>query len=171
MLRRKIACGALGAYISMVDLQRYKDSVVHFIGIGGCSMSGLAVILKNLGYRPQGSDINESVFTKKLEQERIPFSIGHKAQNIGDAKLVVYSAAIKPGNPEYDRAVDLGLPMLTRAELLGQISRHRDWSYSTCQRALRPWAQRNACWRIYPPYRRSLPGVSEMGRTAAARYP
>ena len=107
----------------MVDLQRYKDNVVHFIGIGGCSMSGLAVILKNLGYKPQGSDINESVFTKKLEQEGIPFSIGHKAQNIGDAKLVVYSAAIKPGNPEYDRAVELSLPMLTRAELLGQISR------------------------------------------------
>ena len=110
----------------MVDLQRYKNDVVHFIGIGGCSMSGLAVILKNLGYRPQGSDINKSAFTNKLAQESIPYVIGHKAENLGDAKLVVYSAAIKPGNPEYDLAVAMGLPMLTRAELLGQISRQFD---------------------------------------------
>ncbi len=110
----------------MVDLQQYRDGAVHFIGIGGCSMSGLAVILKDLGYIPQGSDINESVFTRKLEEEGIPFSIGHKAKNLGDARLVVYSAAIKPGNPEYDEAVRRGVPMLTRAELLGQISRQYD---------------------------------------------
>lgn len=110
----------------MMDLQRYKGGIVHFIGIGGCSMSGLAVILKDLGYRPQGSDINESAFTKKLAREGIPFVIGHKAENLGGAQLVVYSAAIKPGNPEYDRAVQMGLPMLTRAELLGQISRQFD---------------------------------------------
>jgi UDP-N-acetylmuramate--alanine ligase len=110
----------------MVNLQRYKDDVVHFIGIGGCSMSGLAVILKDLGYRPQGSDIHESKFTDKLKQEGIPYAIGHEAQNLGDARLVVYSAAIKPGNPEYDRAAEMGLPMLTRAELLGQISRQYD---------------------------------------------
>ncbi len=107
----------------MVSLQRYKDRVVHFIGIGGCSMSGLAVILKDLGYQPQGSDIHESKFTEKLKREGIPYVIGHNAQNLGDASLVVYSAAIKPGNPEYDRAKELGLPVLTRAELLGQISR------------------------------------------------
>ncbi|MGI5850327.1 MAG: UDP-N-acetylmuramate--L-alanine ligase [Christensenellales bacterium] len=107
----------------MVDLQQFKGKSIHFIGIGGCSMSGLAVILKDLGYSPKGSDISESVFTKKLEKEGIPFVIGHSADNIGDASLVVYSAAIKPGNPEYDMAVSLGLPMLTRASLLGLISR------------------------------------------------
>ncbi len=110
----------------MVDLQRYKDGVVHFIGIGGCSMSGLAVILKALGYRTQGSDTHESKFTEKLKQEGIPYAVGHDAQNLGDAALVVYSAAIKPGNPEYDRAKEMGLPMLTRAQLLGQISRQYD---------------------------------------------
>lgn len=110
----------------MVNLQRYKDGVVHFIGIGGCSMSGLAVILKALGYRTQGSDIHESKFTEKLKQEGIPYAVGHNAQNLGDAALVIYSAAIKPGNPEYDRAKEMGLPMLTRAELLGQISRQYD---------------------------------------------
>jgi len=107
----------------MIDLQQYKGKRVHFIGIGGCSMSGLAVILKNLGYYPQGSDLNESVFTQKLEREGIPFRIGHDAKYIGDAALVVYSAAIKPGNPEYDAAKAAGLPMLERAALLGQISR------------------------------------------------
>ncbi len=107
----------------MIDLNQYKGKSIHFIAIGGCSMSGLAVILKNLGYSPKGSDIMESAFTKKLESEGIPFSIGHKAENIGDASLVVYSAAIKPGNVEYDKAKELGLPMITRAELLGLISR------------------------------------------------
>ena len=107
----------------MISLQNYKGKVVHFIGIGGCSMSGLAIILKNLGYIAQGSDISESAFTKKLESENVPFVIGHDAKNLGDASLVIYSAAIKPGNVEYDKAKDLGLPMLERAELLGQISR------------------------------------------------
>ena len=112
--------------ISMIDLQQYQGKIVHFIGIGGCSMSGLAVILKDLGCRPKGSDISESAFTRKLEQEGIPFVIGHSADNIGNAALVVYSAAIKPGNPEYDQAKELGLPMLTRATLLGLISKQFD---------------------------------------------
>ncbi len=107
----------------MVFLQDYKGRYVHFIGIGGCSMSGLAIILKSLGFKPKGSDIAESAFTKKLESYNIPFVIGHSADNLGDASLVVYSAAIKPGNPEYDRAKELGIPMLERSELLGQISR------------------------------------------------
>lgn len=107
----------------MVSLQQFCGQTVHFIGIGGCSMSGLAVILKNLGYKPKGSDINESAFTKKLEEESIPFTIGHHAQNVEDASLVIYSAAIKPGNPEFDRARELGLPMMERSVLLGEISR------------------------------------------------
>ena len=107
----------------MINLQQYKGRRVHFIGIGGCSMSGLAVILKNLGYYPQGSDISESVFTQKLAREGIPFHIGHDATHIGSAALVIYSAAIKPDNPEYDAAKKAGLPMMERAELLGQISR------------------------------------------------
>ncbi|MDD5018627.1 MAG: UDP-N-acetylmuramate--L-alanine ligase [Eubacteriales bacterium] len=110
----------------MVDLQQFTGKSVHFIGIGGCSMSGLAVILKDLGYKPKGSDINESVFTNKLAKESIPFVIGHSADNLGDAALVIYSAAIKPGNPEYDKAKELGLPMLSRAALLGEISRQFD---------------------------------------------
>jgi UDP-N-acetylmuramate--alanine ligase len=109
--------------VAMVFLKDFKGRIVHFIGIGGCSMSGLAIILKNLGYNPQGSDIAESAFTRKLDSAGIPYVIGHDAKNLGDASLVVYSAAIKPGNPEFDTAKELGLPMMERSELLGQISR------------------------------------------------
>ena len=107
----------------MVDLQQYKGKKVHFIGIGGCSMSGLAVILKNLGYFPKGSDLNKSIFTDKLAEQGIPFEIGHSADNLGDAALVVYSAAIKPGNAEYDASKEMGLPMIERSVLLGLISK------------------------------------------------
>ncbi len=107
----------------MVSLRDFKGKTVHFIGIGGCSMSGLAIILKNLGYKPQGSDIAESAFTNKLKSENVPFAIGHDVNNLKGASLVIYSAAIKPGNVEYDAAKAMGLPMLERAELLGQISR------------------------------------------------
>lgn len=110
----------------MINLQDYIGKPVHFIGIGGCSMSGLAVILKNLGFKPQGSDINESVFTQKLSNENIPYTIGHRAENIGDAQLVIYSAAIKPGNPEYDEAKRKNLRMLERSSLLGLISKQFD---------------------------------------------
>ncbi len=109
--------------VAMIFLKDFKGRTVHFIGIGGCSMSGLAVILKNLGYNSQGSDIAESAFTKKLESTGIPFVIGHNAKNLADASLVIYSAAIKPGNPEFDRAKEMGLPMMERSVLLGQISR------------------------------------------------
>lgn len=107
----------------MICLRQFKDKSIHFIGIGGCSMSGLAVILKDQGFLPKGSDISESVFTNKLASCGIPFVIGHSEENLGDAALVVYSAAIKQGNPELDAAKRRGLPMLERSELLGLISR------------------------------------------------
>ncbi|MFA5676519.1 MAG: Mur ligase family protein, partial [Christensenellales bacterium] len=107
----------------MICLRQFKDKSIHFIGIGGCSMSGLAVILKDQGFSPKGSDISESVFTNKLASCGIPFVIGHSEENLGDAALVVYSAAIKQGNPEFDAAKRRGLPMLERSELLGLISR------------------------------------------------
>ncbi|MBT3320263.1 MAG: UDP-N-acetylmuramate--L-alanine ligase [Clostridia bacterium] len=110
----------------MVELQQYKGKKVHFIGIGGCSMSGLAVILKNLGFFPKGSDLNRSIFTEKLEEQGIPFIIGHSAGNLTDAALVVYSAAIKPGNVEYDAAKEARIPMIERSVLLGLISEQFD---------------------------------------------
>lgn len=110
----------------MLNLKDYQDKTIHFIGIGGCSMSGLALILNNLGYRVDGSDVKESPFTDVLKKADIPVHIGHDASLVEGAGLVVYSAAIKPSNPEYDYAVRHNIPMLERSRLLGLISQSYD---------------------------------------------
>ena len=95
---------------------------IHFIGIGGISMSGLAEILLEEGFTITGSDSKESPLTDALEKKGIKVFYGQRASNIlPDTKVVVYTAAIHPDNPEYKQAVSMGVPMLTRAELLGQI--------------------------------------------------
>lgn len=76
---------------------------IHLIGIGGCSMSGLASILKNRGYYVQGSDRAESPFTERLKELGVPVFIGHDAKNIGDCDLIIFSAAIKSDNVERRR--------------------------------------------------------------------
>jgi len=106
----------------MTNISDYKDQRIHFIGIGGCSMSGLAQILDNLGYTVSGSDQKQSAFTNTLEQRGIDVHIGHDPAYVDGAGLVVYTAAIKPVNPEFARARELGLPMLERSQVLGQIS-------------------------------------------------
>ncbi|HAG69188.1 MAG TPA: UDP-N-acetylmuramate--L-alanine ligase [Lachnospiraceae bacterium] len=98
---------------------------VHFIGIGGISMSGLAEILLSRGFTVSGSDNNESGLTVSLSEKGALIHIGQSAQNItDDIKLVVYTAAIHKDNPEFCEALRRGLPMLTRAELLGQIMKN-----------------------------------------------
>lgn len=95
---------------------------IHFIGIGGISMSGLAEILLKEGFTVSGSDAKESPLTKSLEEKGATIFYGQRASNILDSvEIVVYTAAIHPDNPEYACAVQKGLPMLTRAELLGQM--------------------------------------------------
>lgn len=95
---------------------------IHLIGIGGCSMNGLAQILRARGYEVQGSDSTTSPFTERLCELGIPVVIGQKAENIGDADLVVYSAAIKPENPERAEARRRGIPELERSLVLGQLT-------------------------------------------------
>ena len=107
----------------MIDISDYKGQRIHFIGIGGCSMSGLAQILDNLGYSVSGSDQRQSAFTDTLQKRGIPVEIGHDAAHVEGAGLVVYTAAIKPSNPEYSYAVQHHIPMLERSVLLGQVSR------------------------------------------------
>ena len=98
---------------------------IHFIGIGGISMSGLAKLLKSRGFTISGSDAKPSALTAHLEQMGAKVFYGQCAENISaDYHCVVYTAAIHPDNPEYARCVELGLPMLSRAELLGQIMRN-----------------------------------------------
>lgn len=95
---------------------------VHFIGIGGCSMNGLAQILKNRGYEVQGSDSTTSPYTKRLEQLDIPVIIGQRAENVDGCDTIIYSAAIKPDNPERVRAREIGIPEIERSVALGIIS-------------------------------------------------
>ncbi|HBU11386.1 MAG TPA: UDP-N-acetylmuramate--L-alanine ligase [Clostridiales bacterium] len=103
-------------------LSDYKDKRIHFIGIGGCSMSGLAQILAARGFHVSGSDIKESAFTRQLKKRGIPYYIGHDEKHVHGAGMVVYSAAIKPYNPEYAYAAAHELPMLERSRLLGLLS-------------------------------------------------
>jgi len=107
-----------------VTIENYKSSRIHMVGIGGTSMNGLAMMLKNLGYTVTGSDRGESLFTGALRDMGIEVMIGQKEENVHGAGLIVYSAAIKPENPERAEAKRLGIPELERSELLGQISSH-----------------------------------------------
>ncbi|MDO4492983.1 MAG: UDP-N-acetylmuramate--L-alanine ligase [Clostridia bacterium] len=95
---------------------------IHLIGIGGCSMNGLALILKSQGHEVTGSDREATQFTPSLDEAGIRWSAGHTGEYLKDADLVVYSAAIKPENPERVMAKELGIPELERSEALGQIS-------------------------------------------------
>ncbi|MBQ4284269.1 MAG: UDP-N-acetylmuramate--L-alanine ligase [Lachnospira sp.] len=99
-----------------------KPIHVHFIGIGGISMSGLAHILLNQKFTVSGSDNSETPLINELSDAGCRIYIGQKAENItADIDLIVYTAAISENNPEYVASVNSGIPMLTRAELLGQI--------------------------------------------------
>lgn len=102
---------------------------VHFIGIGGISMSGLAEILLQESFIISGSDNKESEITTLLKKLGATIQIGQKAENITeDIDLIVYTAAIRPDNPEYKAALDSGKPILTRAQLLGQIMSNYKYS-------------------------------------------
>ena len=96
---------------------------IHFIGIGGIGMSGIAEIMHNLGYKVRGSDQSESANVKRLKKAGIPIAVGHSPDNLGDAHAVVYSSAVKPGNVEFDAARLRGIPMVKRAEMLAEIMR------------------------------------------------
>ncbi|GES45268.1 UDP-N-acetylmuramate--L-alanine ligase [Rhizobium dioscoreae] len=100
--------------------------LVHFIGIGGIGMSGIAEVLHNLGHRVQGSDQSESANVQRLRDKGIPVHIGHKAENLGDAEVVVVSTAIKKSNPELVAAREKLLPVVRRAEMLAELMRFRN---------------------------------------------
>ncbi|HWD26937.1 MAG TPA: UDP-N-acetylmuramate--L-alanine ligase [Rhizomicrobium sp.] len=98
---------------------------IHFIGIGGIGMSGIAEIMHNLGYKVQGSDVADNANVKRLKAMGIPVMLGHDPSNLKDAHAVVYSSAVKPGNPEFDAARAQSLPLVRRAEMLAEIMRLR----------------------------------------------
>lgn len=109
----------------MYNIDFSKPLHVHFIGIGGISMSGLAQILLANGFRVSGSDNQMSALTEELQGNGAKIYIGQSAANITEEiELVVYTAAIRENNPEYERCVELGIPMIPRAKLLGQIMKN-----------------------------------------------
>src|SRR6195256_881521 len=96
---------------------------IHFGGIGGIGMSGIAEVLANLGYTVKGSDVAESANVKRLRDKGIAVSVGHSAANLGDAEVVVISTAIKRDNPELVAARAQRLPVVRRAEMLAELMR------------------------------------------------
>ena len=100
---------------------------IHFVGIGGIGMSGIAEVLHNLGYSVQGSDIAESANVRRLHEAGIPVAVGHDAANLGNAQVVVVSSAIKRDNPEVAAARAKLIPVVRRAEMLAELMRLR-WS-------------------------------------------
>ncbi|MGV6812867.1 MAG: UDP-N-acetylmuramate--L-alanine ligase [Brevirhabdus sp.] len=96
---------------------------IHFVGIGGIGMSGIAEVLLNHGYTVQGSDLKSSAITQRLEGLGAKIFVGQRAENLDGAEVVVISSAIKPGNPELDAARARGLPVVRRAEMLAELMR------------------------------------------------
>jgi len=96
---------------------------IHFVGIGGIGMSGIAEVMHKLGYKVQGSDAADSYVVEKLRKAGIPVAIGHSPENLGDAAVVVCSTAIKENNPEFQTAAERRLPRVRRAEMLAELMR------------------------------------------------
>lgn len=105
----------------MAHIRDYTNRHVHFIGIGGCSMSGLAGLMRSLGYTVTGSDRDHSHKTDALIEGGIPVAIGHRAESVNGADFIVYTAAIPEDNVERAAARAQGIPEIERSELLGQL--------------------------------------------------
>ena len=101
----------------------FKVGVIHFVGIGGIGMSGIAEVMNNLGYKVQGSDLADSANVKRLRAMGVPVFIGHEAGHLGTAEVVVISSAVKSDNPELIAARAHLLPVLRRAEMLAELMR------------------------------------------------
>lgn len=96
---------------------------IHFVGIGGIGMSGIAEVLINQGYRVTGSDLAEGQTVRRLRSLGADVGIGHRAEHVGDAHVVVITSAVKPGNPEVEEAHRQGIPVIPRAEMLAELMR------------------------------------------------
>lgn len=119
----------LNGELNMIEIDFNTPVKVHFIGIGGISMSGLAEILLDAGFSVSGSDRAPSELTKRLSEKGADIYYGQKGDNIADdVKIIVYTAAIREDNPEYIRGKEMGIDFLTRAELLGQLMKNYETS-------------------------------------------
>jgi UDP-N-acetylmuramate--alanine ligase len=101
----------------------HKIRRIHFVGIGGTGMCGIAEVLANQGYEVSGSDLSEGDSTRRLQRLGCRVAIGHAAENVRDAQVVVVSTAVSPANPEVAAARERGIPVIPRAEMLGELMR------------------------------------------------
>ncbi|MBM6991228.1 MAG: UDP-N-acetylmuramate--L-alanine ligase [Mobilibacterium timonense] len=114
----------------LIDISKYKN--IHCIGIGGIGLSAVAEILNNVGCTVTGSDMKRSEVTEHLESLGIRISYEHKAENVEGADIIVYSVAVADDNPEIVRAKELGIPEVTRAQMLGAIMEKYRHSVAIC---------------------------------------
>jgi UDP-N-acetylmuramate--alanine ligase len=108
----------------MKDRMR-RINTIHFVGIGGSGMCGIAEVLANLGYTVQGSDLRASAATRRLESLGVKVVLGHDAANVAGADVVVVSSAVDAANPEIQHALERRVPVVQRAEMLGELMRFR----------------------------------------------
>ena len=108
--------------IEIPEMRRIRQ--IHFIGIGGAGMCGIAEVLKNQGYSISGSDLKASKNTERLEQMGVQVFIGHRAENIIGAHVLVVSTAIDTSNPEVSAALSRRLPIVRRAQMLAELMRY-----------------------------------------------
>ena len=104
-----------------MKIELAKNELIHFVGIGGIGMNGLAIIMKGLGFKVQGSDLFSNKNTDNLKKKKIKVFFGHNKRNIKNSTILVISSAIKKNNPEYTEAKKRGLPIYKRGEMLGHI--------------------------------------------------
>ncbi|MDR3605980.1 MAG: UDP-N-acetylmuramate--L-alanine ligase [Oligoflexia bacterium] len=104
-------------------MRKIQETQLHFIGIGGIGMSGIAEVFLNQGFRVSGSDLSESDLTRRLASLGARISIGHQAQNVRGAHVVIISSAVRPDNAELVEAKKLHIPVIPRAEMLGELMR------------------------------------------------
>ena len=114
----------IGRVLGLERMKLPRDiGPVHFVGIGGIGMSGIAEVLVTLGYTVRGSDVSDNANVKRLRDMGVTVAIGHKAENLDGADVVVVSSAIKPDNPELVAARAKRLPVVRRAEMLAELMR------------------------------------------------
>ncbi|HEX7558373.1 MAG TPA: Mur ligase domain-containing protein, partial [Usitatibacter sp.] len=104
---------------------RHKVKRIHFVGIGGSGMSGIAEVFSSLGYTVSGSDLSENPAVRRLRQMGIRIVIGHAAENVASADAVVVSSAVKADNPEVIRAREAHIPVVPRAMMLAELMRFK----------------------------------------------
>jgi UDP-N-acetylmuramate--alanine ligase len=128
---------------------------VHFVGIGGIGMSGIAEVMGILGYEVQGSDARESSNTERLKKQGVRIFVGHRAEHVEGAGVVVISSAIKGSNPEVDAARARGVPVVRRASMAASstpTARMRAWAKATgwLSKRTKVTARSRACGRLRP---------------------